>query len=82
VHLAKNTIEDIESEPRKYYTGFLGLKEENKYKFYVNLRSMEIKDKHLIIYAGGGILENSVPQKEWEEIKNKANILYKILISA
>ena len=79
---AKNLIKTIENQPRKYYTGFLGRKNKNLYKFYVNLRSMEVGDKSLTLFAGGGILENSVAKKEWKEIQNKANILYKTLITA
>jgi len=79
---AKNLIKKIENQPRKYYTGFLGRKNKNLYKFYVNLRSMEVGDKSLTIFAGGGILENSEAKNEWNEIINKLNILYQIITTA
>jgi isochorismate synthase len=82
VEKAMKYIKQIEKDPRKYYTGFLGLKTTGNYKFYVNLRSMEILENELVFYAGGGILQDSDPVKEWEEIKNKTHVLYKILISA
>lgn len=82
VKKAVEQIAKIENISREYYTGFLGKKTQNYFRFFVNLRTMQIKDNELIIYAGGGILGNSHPEKEWEEVKNKAGILYKIINSA
>ncbi len=79
VEEAKNLIKSIEEAEREYYTGFLGMKEKDKYTFYVNLRTMKIEDKQLILFAGGGILANSNPQKEWEEIENKTDVIYNII---
>ncbi len=76
---AIQNIKKIEKESRIYYTGFLGMKKKNEYKFFVILRTMQIKTDELIIYAGGGILSDSIAEKEWEEVKNKVDILYKII---
>ncbi len=77
---AQKYITQIEKYNRKYYTGFLGLFHPEKSYLYVNLRSMEIQDSNKIsIYAGGGILENSKPDKEWHEISYKSQILISCL---
>ena len=38
---------------------------------FVNLRCMQIIDQIAIIYVGGGITKDSIPQAEWEETVNK-----------
>ena len=76
----------LESEPhnRAYYTGFMGIinndniPDENT-ELYVNLRCMEIKDDKVLIYIGGGITSASVPELEWEETCNKANVMKEVI---
>ncbi len=82
VERSKKHIKEIENYKRKYYTGFLGKKSKGQFKFYVNLRTAQINDNQMIIYAGGGVLKDSEPEKEWQEIKNKAAVLYEIITSA
>ncbi len=47
--------------------------------FYVNLRCMQLKDEKAIIYVGGGITKDSVPQNEWEETVNKTKTIVNVL---
>ncbi|WP_299521621.1 chorismate-binding protein [Winogradskyella sp.] len=47
--------------------------------FYVNLRCMQLKVDKAIIYVGGGITKDSVPEKEWEETVNKAKTILNVL---
>lgn len=47
--------------------------------FYVNLRCMQLKDEKAMIYVGGGITKDSVPQNEWEEIVNKTKTIVNVL---
>lgn len=47
--------------------------------FYVNLRCMQLKDDKAIIYVGGGITKDSVPQNEWEETVNKTKTIANVL---
>lgn len=47
--------------------------------FYVNLRCMQIKSQHAIVYVGGGITKDSIPEKEWEETVNKAKTILDVL---
>tara|TARA_Y100000588_G_scaffold387744_1_gene486268 strand:- start:8045 stop:9160 length:1116 start_codon:yes stop_codon:yes gene_type:complete len=47
--------------------------------FYVNLRCMQLKDEKAMIYVGGGITKDSVPQNEWEETVNKTKTIVNVL---
>ncbi|MFD2550756.1 chorismate-binding protein [Bizionia sediminis] len=46
---------------------------------FVNLRCMQIKDKTALIYVGGGITQDSNPDKEWEETVAKSATMKKVL---
>ncbi len=72
----------IENEPhsREYYTGFLGLWNlQDRIDLFVNLRCMKITGKTATLYVGGGITGDSVPEKEWEETKMKAETLLTVI---
>lgn len=61
-----------EGYDRRYYSGFLGwLNPEGKSDLYVNLRCMEIEEKRLKLYAGGGLLPSSTATEEWQETEDK-----------
>ena len=79
VEQAKKYIERIENRDRKYYTGFLGEKSDDLTAFYVNLRSMEVLPDHLIVHVGGGIVADSQPEQEWQEILMKTKVLLSVL---
>ena len=80
--LAKKFISKKENYDRKYYTGYLGpWRLNNDLRLFVNLRCMEVKDDHLVLYAGGGITSKSVPEKEWEETIQKASTLLSVINS-
>lgn len=76
---AKEVIEDIEIHSRKYYTGYIGLVNSDKKRFFVNLRCMEYHGNSVLLYLGGGITSDSNPQNEWDETINKAETLKKAL---
>ncbi len=46
---------------------------------FVNLRCMQLKGATAIIYVGGGITEDSNPEKEWEETVSKSEVIKSIL---
>jgi len=48
-------------------------------QLYVNLRCMQLKEQHAIIYVGGGITEGSHPESEWEETVSKSLVIKKVL---
>lgn len=66
-------IASHEKGERKYYTGYLGLVQNEKAEFYVNLRCMQCFAGGYQLYAGGGIVMGSDPQNEWKETQDKIN---------
>lgn len=81
---ARSFILDNEGYDRKYYTGFLG--ELNRFNngtssssLFVNLRCMEICKDKALLYVGGGITKDSIPEKEWEETVKKTETMKRVL---
>ena len=69
---AKKFIIKNESIDRKYYSGFAGpLNLNGETHLYVSLRCMNIVDNQYIVYAGGGIMSESVAEEEWKETELK-----------
>jgi isochorismate synthase len=65
---ALTLLKKLEDYPREFYSGYLGaINVADKSHLYVNIRSMKIENKQIFAYAGGGITENSDPEKEWIE---------------
>ncbi|WP_378173457.1 isochorismate synthase [Aquimarina sp. SS2-1] len=81
---AKSFIIKNELYDRKFYTGFLGelnisKNGEKESNLFVNLRCMELFDDKAVIYVGGGITKDSVPEKEWEETVRKTETMKMVL---
>lgn len=77
---ALQLIRKYENHDREYYSGFLGPVSLNgKTDLFVNLRCMKITNKQMILFTGGGITKDSVPEKEWEETELKAQTLLAVL---
>jgi len=77
---SKAFILENENYDRTFYTGFLGeLNIEDKTDLFVNLRCMQIDNAQAHLYMGCGITKDSIPEKEWEESKNKSATMKKIL---
>ena len=61
-----------EHTPRRYYSGFMGpLNVDQATHLYVSLRCMSIDGCRCRLYAGGGLLKDSVEQQEWQETEAK-----------
>ena len=83
---AMQFIIDHEDYNREFYTGFLGElnyesgdSEDRNSELYVNLRCMQIKNDHILIYVGGGITAESIPEQEWLETVNKSKTLKSVI---
>lgn len=80
VDVAMGLIDILESHQRRCYAGVVGVKEKNHTMAYVNLRCafaapvmIELESGWLHnIYAGGGIMSDSKPDTEWEELDRKS----------
>lgn len=69
---ALNLIKKIENQKRGLYSGIIGwFNLDNEGEFSVSIRSALIKGNKLTAFAGGGIVENSDPDAEFEETEMK-----------
>lgn len=46
---------------------------------FVNLRCLQIKDDQALLYVGGGITKDSIPENEWEETVAKTKTVKNLL---
>jgi isochorismate synthase len=77
---AMDFIQNAEKHDRGYYAGFLGpVGFSESIRLYVNLRCLKVYDDRLVLYIGGGITLDSVPEEEWEETEIKAETLLSVL---
>ena len=73
-------IQRNESSPRLYYSGFQGpLQPVGDTHLYVSLRCMMINGGHYSLYAGGGLLKDSIEESEWQETEAKLNTMRNVL---
>jgi len=69
---ALNFIKKIENQKRGLYSGIIGwFNLNNEGEFAVSIRSAITKGNKLIAFAGGGIVEGSDPDNEFEETELK-----------
>ncbi len=69
---AMEIIKQYEQHDRGWYSGPVGWMDRNgDGEFCVALRSALVKDDEAHVFAGGGIMAESVPDKEWNETELK-----------
>ena len=69
-----------EHTPRLYYSGFMGpLNLSSTTHLFVSLRCMQIADNQYRLYAGGGLLKDSVEEQEWQETEAKMETMRRVL---
>ncbi len=65
---------------RKFYSGYLGpVNIKGQTSMFVNLRCMHIDKRQLTLFAGAGVTEDSIPEKEWKETQMKMNTLLAVI---
>ena len=72
----------LQNEPssRRYYSGFCGpLDVSGSTHLFVSLRCMEIFDDSCRLYAGGGLLIDSVEEQEWQETEAKMQTMRQLM---
>tara|TARA_Y100001970_G_C14176241_1_gene827153 strand:- start:148 stop:1638 length:1491 start_codon:yes stop_codon:yes gene_type:complete len=73
---AMEIIENLENINRSFYGGAMGYFDTNgQMDTCISLRTGLVKDNKLYVQAGGGIVFDSDPEKEFLETVNKANAL-------
>ena len=76
---AKQFIAKNEPFKRGWYAGTLGIFNPQEAEFCVTLRSAKIEHNQITLYAGAGIVKESEPVSEWQEIERKSQALAKLL---
>jgi anthranilate synthase component 1 len=78
---AMEIIEELESVKRGLYGGVTGYVDfSGDMDFCITIRTMIKQGRKVYLQAGAGIVADSVPEKEYEECKNKAMALAKTLV--
>lgn len=77
---ALSIISELENYDRSLYAGYIGWVSSENSRFYVNLRCMQVGQKHVALYAGGGITAQSNAESEWEETVNKLQTLKAVIL--
>ena len=73
---AMEIIDELETVKRGIYGGAVGyISWSGEMDTAIAIRTAVIKDKHLRIQAGAGVVADSVPSAEWEETLNKARAI-------
>ncbi|MDC0057112.1 anthranilate synthase component I [Alphaproteobacteria bacterium] len=73
---AMEIIEELEKVNRSFYGGAMGYFDSNgQMDTCISLRTGLVKNNKLYIQAGGGVVFDSDPEKEFQETINKANAL-------
>ncbi|MBN1685897.1 MAG: chorismate-binding protein [Spirochaetales bacterium] len=73
---AIETIDAIETEPRRFYAGLVGyLEPDGSLDTCITIRSALKKGDNLVLQAGAGIVYDSDPVKEYEETNQKLRAL-------
>lgn len=77
--IARQFLTEHEPFSRRWYAGTGGFVSLNKSEFAVSLRCAQIENQQLSLFSGAGIVSDSDPEQEWEEIENKAAGLKSLL---
>jgi len=73
-------LKEHERYSRQYYSGYLGpVRIDGETQLFVNLRCMQLGANTARLYAGGGVLGDSDPEKEWQETELKMNTLLDVI---
>ncbi len=77
---AMEILKEIEPTRRGVYAGAIGyLGYDGNIDSCIAIRTMVIKNKKAYVQAGAGVVADSIPEKEWEETRNKAKALIKAI---
>lgn len=75
---AMEIIEELEPFRRGLYAGAVGYFDlQGNMDFCITIRTILMRRGEAFIQAGAGIVADSDPEKEWEEIRSKARILFR-----
>jgi menaquinone-specific isochorismate synthase len=73
-------LEKRECFDRGWYAAPLGWISPDRADFVVGIRSALVLGNDLHVFAGGGIVQGSIPQQEWEELEHKISPFKKAIL--
>lgn len=77
---AMEIIDELEPAKRGVYGGAVGyLSWSGNMDTAIAIRTALVKDGQLIIQAGAGVVADSIPENEWEEVLNKSRAMLRAL---
>ena len=77
---AMEIIDELENTKRSYYAGAVGyFSFSGNMDTCITIRTMLVKGKDAFIQAGGGIVADSIPSREYQETVNKAKAMIKAI---
>jgi anthranilate synthase component 1 len=77
---AMEIIEELEPFRRGIYAGAVGYFDlQGSMDFCITIRTIVMRGGEALIQAGAGIVADSDPEKEWEEIRSKARVLFRAI---
>src|SRR5512145_3072546 len=77
---AMEIIEELEPSRRGIYAGAVGYFDlQGNMDFCITIRTIVLRGGEAIVQAGAGIVADSDPDREWEEVGNKTKILFRAL---
>jgi anthranilate synthase component 1 len=80
---AMEIIDEIEPTRRGLYGGAIGYIDfSGNLDTCIAIRTMVMKDGHIYVQAGAGIVADSIPEREYEETTNKARALTDSIFAA
>lgn len=69
---ARALIADLEPHDRGLFSGIVGWSDQQgNGEWAIAIRCGVVRQRHLRVFAGAGIVEGSEPQKEWDEVTGK-----------
>jgi isochorismate synthase len=79
---ALKLIRKLEPSPRGLYAGVVGWVDQNYAEFAVAIRSALVNGAEAHVYAGAGIVAESVAEEEYEECALKMSVMHRALVEA
>jgi isochorismate synthase len=79
INTARELIRKLEPTPRGLYAGAVGWVSLEEAEFAVAIRSALIRNNEARVYAGAGIVADSVPEEEYQECSLKQSLMTDIL---